>query len=222
MSDTTYNVFQHYGTNAERLAFVPNPAAAIKPLYIWYETDTNRVFIYTTAWNGPFAAVGGPITLHATTHSSGGSDPVDVTDLAGFTGLATDFLRGDATFGPLPVRTSAIGMVIDGGPVPITTGIKGYLEIPFACTIQAVTLLANISGSVVVDIWKDTFANFPPVVADTITAAAKPTIVAADKSQDVTLTGWNTAIAAGDILAFNVDSVATITKLTLSLKVQVT
>jgi hypothetical protein len=222
MSDTTYNVFQHYGTNAERLAFVPNPAAAIKPLYIWYETDTNSVYIYTTAWNGPFNAVGGPLTLHAPTHSLGGTDPVDVTDLAGFTGLVTDFLKGDATFGSLPARISSLGLIIDGGITPIAVGLKGYLEIPFACTILAVTLLADQVGSIVFDIWKDIYGSFPPTVADTITAAAKPTISAANKSQDTTLVGWNTAIAAGDILAFNVDSVATIQKVTLSLKVQVT
>lgn len=108
--------------------------------------------------------------------------------------------------------------VIDGGGAVITTGVKGYLEIPFGMTIERVTLMADVSGSIVIDIWKDTYANFPPTVADTITAAAKPTIAAAVKAQDATLTGWTTAVAAGDILAFNVDSVSTITKLTISIK----
>lgn len=81
-------------------------------------------------------------------------------------------------------------------------------------------MLADQSGSIVVDIWKDTYANFPPDNADSITAAAPPTISGAQKSQDATLTGWTTAIAAGDILAFNVDSCATITRVTISLKVE--
>jgi hypothetical protein len=51
MSDTTYEVFQHYGTNAERLAFVPNPAGSIQPIYIWYETDTGDAYIYDTSWH---------------------------------------------------------------------------------------------------------------------------------------------------------------------------
>jgi hypothetical protein len=50
MSDTTYELFQHYGTNAERLAFVPDPAAGIQPLYAWYETDTGSLYIYYTSW----------------------------------------------------------------------------------------------------------------------------------------------------------------------------
>jgi len=120
---------------------------------------------------------------------------------------------------PAAVKTLTLTFIIDGGGSAITTGQKGHLEIPFACTIQAATLLADQSGSIVIDIWKDTYANFPPTVADTITASAKPTLSSAQKYQDTTLTGWTTAISAGDILAFNVDSAATVTRVTLSLKV---
>lgn len=113
----------------------------------------------------------------------------------------------------------AIEFVIEGGGSAITTGIKGDLEIPFGCTIVRSTLLADQSGSIVVDIWKDTYANFPPLVGDSITASAKPTISSSNKAQDSTLTGWTTLITAGDILRFNVDSITTITRATLSLKV---
>lgn len=114
---------------------------------------------------------------------------------------------------------SALVFVIDGGGSAIETGEKGHLEIPFACTIDQVTMEADQSGSIVVDIWKDTYANFPPTDADSITAAAPPTITTAQKSQDSTLTGWTKAITAGDCLAFNVDSCTTITRVTISLKV---
>lgn len=118
-----------------------------------------------------------------------------------------------------PTVTRSIVCVIDGAGSAITTGIKADVYVPYACTITAVTMLADQSGSIVVDIWKDTFANYPPTVADSITAAAKPTISAADKSQDTTLTGWTLAIAAGSTLRFNVDSAATITRLHLALTV---
>ncbi len=114
---------------------------------------------------------------------------------------------------------ASVGITIDGGGSAITTGVKGYIEVPYACTINQVTLLADQSGSCVIDIWKDTYANYPPTVADTITAAAKPTISAATKSQDATLTGWTTSISAGDILGFNVDSASTLTRVHLILKV---
>ncbi len=115
---------------------------------------------------------------------------------------------------------NALVFIIDGGGSAITTGIKGYLEIPFKCEIQRVTLLADQSGSIVIDIWKDTYASFPPDDGDSITASAPPTISGALKAQDATLTAWTKTINAGDILAFNVDSVATIERLTLVLKVK--
>jgi len=138
-------------------------------------------------------------------------------------------LTGDVTAGPGSgsqvatlknnYKISSIGITIDGGGSAITTGVKGYISVPYACTINSVTMLADVSGSSVVDIWKDTYANYPPTVADTITAAAKPTITAATKSTDATLTGWTTSVTADDILGFNVDSASTITRLHLILKV---
>jgi hypothetical protein len=114
-------------------------------------------------------------------------------------------------------RKVAIPFIIDGGGSAITTGIKGDLEIPFACTIQAARAAADQSGSIVVDIWKDTYANYPPTDADTITASAPVTISTATKSEDTTLTGWTTTITAGDFLRFNVDSATTVTRVLVSL-----
>lgn len=119
-------------------------------------------------------------------------------------------------------KTRQIGITIDGSGSVITTGIKGYKSFPVAGTITGVRMLADQSGSVVIDIWKDTYANYPPTVADTITAAAKPTITTAIKSEDTTLTGWTTAVNAGDVFGFNVDSVTTITRITLELTIVIT
>jgi len=113
-----------------------------------------------------------------------------------------------------------IGFLIDGGGVTITTGLKGFLEIPFGCTLLGWTLMPDQSGSIVIDVWKDTYANFPPTDADAMPGASKePTITATTKAQDVVITDWlTTDIRSGDILGFNVDSCTTITRVTLSLK----
>lgn len=120
----------------------------------------------------------------------------------------------------LYVRQSAIEVVIDGGGAAITTGVKGYLEVPFDCTVTAWRLVADVSGSIVIDVWKDTYANFPPLVADTIAGSEKPTLSAAQKNEDANLTTWTTALTDGDWLAFNVDSAATVTRVTLALTVR--
>jgi hypothetical protein len=114
-------------------------------------------------------------------------------------------------------RLRSLYTIITGTPISI--GVKADLLVPFACSIVQVTLLADQAGNVILDIWKNTFANFPPTVANTITAAAKPTLSAASKSQNNTLVGWTTAITAGDILRLNVDSASTITRLTVALDV---
>ena len=122
--------------------------------------------------------------------------------------------------GDLAGPLGEINFIMDGGGEVLSTGIQGDIQLPTGYTITEAILLADQSGSIVIDIWKDTYANYPPTVADTITASAKPTLSSAIKSSDATLTGWTTAIAAGDILRVNIDSVSTITRVTLSLKVQ--
>jgi hypothetical protein len=113
----------------------------------------------------------------------------------------------------------AIEFVIDGGGSVLTTGFKGFLVVPFTCNIVQWTLLGDVSGSIVVNVWKDTYANHPPVSGDKITASAPPTISSAVKGQSSTLTGWTTLLTKGDILAFNVDSVTSIKSVALSLQV---
>lgn len=115
--------------------------------------------------------------------------------------------------------TSSIIYVVDGGGSAITTGVKGDLQIPFTCKILDWVLLADQSGSVTVDIWKDTYANYPPTSADAITGSAAVSITNNVKNQSSTLTGWTTTINSNDILRFNVSSVATITRLTITLDV---
>lgn len=115
-----------------------------------------------------------------------------------------------------PVDLSGFSFIIDGGGAVITTGEQGDVEIPFGAKILEVKLFADVSGSIVVDIWRDNFTNHPPTNADSITASATPTLSSAQSSQDKTLVGWEIGLAKGDILLFNVDSVTTITRCTVA------
>ena len=119
------------------------------------------------------------------------------------------------------LATATINFVIDGGGSAITTGVKGYVEIPCAGKLTAWTLAADQSGAIKIDIWKDTYANYPPIDGDSITNGHEPEIVASGvKAQDLDIADWSgeDSLAAGDILVFNVDSVTAITFCTLSLK----
>lgn len=120
--------------------------------------------------------------------------------------------------GDTPSNVITITFIIDGGGSAITTGQKGYLEIPFACTITGWTLLADQVGSIVIDVWKSTYAGFPPTAANSIAGTEKPTLSSAQKNQNLSLTTWTTSVAAGDILAFSVESATTVTRVILSIR----
>ncbi|MFA5048493.1 MAG: hypothetical protein WC516_05730 [Patescibacteria group bacterium] len=122
---------------------------------------------------------------------------------------------------PITILTSGLEYMIDGGGAEIADGIAGWLEVPFDCTIKACRLFADQAGAIKLDIWKDTYANYPPNNDNTITGANEPEISASGvKDEDTTLTSWTTSLSKGDVLYFNVDSCTTIQKCLVSLTVQ--
>jgi hypothetical protein len=115
-------------------------------------------------------------------------------------------------------RTGTIGITIDGGGSAITTGSKGFIYIPYACTISSATLLADQSGSIVIDVKKVAYGSFPTTAS--ICASALPTLSTAQNSQDSTLTGWTKTISAGDVIEFEVSGTPTsVTRVSLILAV---
>lgn len=103
----------------------------------------------------------------------------------------------------------------EGGDV-ISTGVKGYITIPFNCYIDGFTLLASPSGSMVVDIHKSTYAAFPTTAS--ICASELPTLSGAQKATNRAIASWTKTLTEGDILEFHVDSCATITRASVSLR----
>jgi hypothetical protein len=115
------------------------------------------------------------------------------------------------------LRVSTLGITIDGGGEAITTGTKGYAVVPFSCTIQSWSVVADQSGSIVLDVWKHTAV---PTNSNTITASAKPTLSAAQLAVAQAATGWTTAVSANDVLGFEVESATTVTRATLTIACQ--
>jgi hypothetical protein len=175
--------------------------------------------------SGAAATVQGNLNTHAglTTTAHGGiaaSNDSRLSDARTPTAHESTHLTGG---GDVLALTEDIEFVIDGSGSAITTGMKGCLQVDFPCTIQSATLLADQSGSVVVDIFKCTYAAFAPPThpasGDKITSSTPPTISSATKATDSALSSWTTTISAGDILGFNVNSCTTITRVTVVLKV---
>ena len=177
-----------------------------------------------TSVSGTGTAFGLTLTGTVTTSGNltlGGTLAVPIANItATGTPSATTFLRGDGSWAT-PAGgggTATIGATIDGSGGTITIGQKGYIQVPYACTINSWRLIANASGSIVVDVWKAAAPTIP-TVANTITGSALPTLSSQQTAASSTLTGWTTSVAANDIIGFNVDSATTVSWVILQLLV---
>jgi hypothetical protein len=119
------------------------------------------------------------------------------------------------------VATRTVGITIDGGGSAITTGVKGYIQVPYSGTISKWTLLADQTGDIVIDVWVEDYAGALPDNTDSITGGNEPEISGNVKATDSTLTGWGTTVTAGDVFGFNVDSATDIERVTLTIEVVV-
>lgn len=187
---------------------IPTGALASGGVYRFTYDQTDDKWIV----NGRFADM-------VTTNNFSTSYP-DLNAIEAISGTDGVLRKTDANTWALDDGTTNLMFVHDNVGNEVETGIKGDIHVPFACTITEVRLFADQTGSIVVDLWKDTYANYPPTDADSITASAVPTISAATKSEDTTLSGWTTSVAAGDVIRVNVDSVTDVTRFTLALTVK--
>lgn len=148
---------------------------------------------------------------------------VDASDASPFGNGDALFLHftpaGDAGISAAE-QISGIEVEIGDGANEIATGIAGWLEIPFDSEIEAVRLVADVTGDIVIDIWSEAYASLPATDADSITGGNEPELTNDLTYEDSTLTGWTTTLVAGEWLYFNVDSVTDVTRITLSLSVR--
>ena len=86
------------------------------------------------------------------------------------------------------------------------------MPIPRALTINGWDIVSDAAGAIVVEVSKDTYANFPPDFStDQISGTEDPTLVATNqKNQDISFSSFSGAISKGDVMGFNVLSVTTV------------
>jgi hypothetical protein len=142
--------------------------------------------------------------------STGSTGPTGPTGPQGVTGPA-----GSGSTSSL-IRT--IGISLDGAGSDITTGIKGDVFVPYNLTIDSWTLFSPQTGSIVIDVWKSSYASYPPTVSNRIAGTERPTLATQSKNQDLVLSSWTTSVVENDFIRFNVDSCSGIQKVTLAIK----
>jgi len=146
------------------------------------------------------------------------SGVVGITHIAPFASGSMIVGRGTAAMPIVQARLAAIEFIIDGGRSVITSGKHGDYEIPFPAEINRVTLLGDQSGNININILKNSYANYPPTLANSICSGGLvPHTSGNIKYQDAILSGWNKVIASGDILAFYAGDASSIQRCTISL-----
>ena len=132
-------------------------------------------------------------------------------------GAANDVLQFDASQNASFVsNTRTLNFIIDGGGSAITTGSKGYVVLDGDYTVTGWTILADQSGSIVVDVNRATYTNFPTFT--NIDGTEPPTLSSGQKAEDLSLSSWTTTLSARDVLEFNVSSASTVTRVTVALR----
>ena len=183
--------------------------------------NTNYINFYTSAASGTPASVRFQIGKNGELGIGGGTYGSSGQFLqSGGTGAAPSWVT-------IPSSTYVgLEFIISGGSSVITTGTKGYCEIPFPCTVIAWTIIlysasgAAVTDSITIDVLGDTYANTISS-ASIVGTGTKPFVTAATKNQS-TPTGWTTTtIPQGEILGFNVTSApASAINCLISLKLQ--
>jgi hypothetical protein len=106
----------------------------------------------------------------------------------------------------------------------IQAGSKVFIYLPASVTFAGWTVVGDGQvGSIVLDVWADTLANFiagTMSAADTIAGSEKPTVSAARGAQDSNLTTWDPDVDAGYVVAVNVDSCATFEVATVTFRLE--
>ena len=111
--------------------------------------------------------------------------------------------------GGLPTWTSLHGrieMEFNGHGLPPAIGIKTDFVVPHDMLITNWTMLADVEGSIEVDLWKSNLDDYPPTVAGSVTGTDKPRLSSQVKASSSALTGWTKTWLAGECIRVNLDS----------------
>ena len=99
---------------------------------------------------------------------------------------------------------------MDGQGGVVSTGSKGYIAIPYNATIDRWIVMANTSGSIAIDIRRNS------------TSLVGTGTLGLTSSQFTTggITGWSsTSVSTNDIIEFSVNSATTVSRVNLAIVV---
>lgn len=133
----------------------------------------------------------------------------------------TAFVKAAVDAIPATEATATINAALDGGGSVIAPGQSVKVEVSGPATITEARLLGDVSGSLSVQVWRSTYAEWDGNPVDGGgTLLGTLTMSGAVKLTDSTLTGWTKTLADEDILTFVVTGTpSAVSNATIALKV---
>lgn len=117
--------------------------------------------------------------------------------------------------------TLNLQVVIGTGQQVINTGSLGNYAGPYDFQYQILgwSAVAPLAGNVNIKVEKIAYSSFPGTT--TLISGSDPIVISsAQKAQDLAPTGWSPTINVGEVLVFNVASVAVMTQVNISMKIK--
>lgn len=204
-STNLYNIFAGIGTGGEGSSTLIQPGSNITTGGTAASPSIN--LIASPSING--LTTSGLTTIKANFTVTGNTT---LNTLTANTLSASTYLGNG---GNLTGITGAFGITIDGSGNVIRCGQKGFIIIPYNCAILSWSIIGNASGNCAVDLWKSASV---PTSANTITGTQKPILHCQQVNFSSSVSTWTTGLTANDIIAFNVISAETVTKVTVTIK----
>jgi hypothetical protein len=119
-------------------------------------------------------------------------------------------------------KAGSCGVIFTSVSGVVTNGTTGYAQVPYNGTITGWTLVStSASGSCTVTVFKDTFANYPPIISTDNIFTVQPALVSQIKNQNLspTFVGSQATVAAGDWIGFTISGVALVSWVNLTLSI---
>lgn len=125
------------------------------------------------------------------------------------------------TYQNFPGRTGSCGVTFDGQGGVISNGKTAYAQIPYNGTLTSWTLVSDVSGSCTITVFKDTYANYPPLSPSDNIYSVQPSLSSANRNQNLTPTyiGSQATVTAGDYMGFTISGVTSITWANLTIQI---
>lgn len=119
------------------------------------------------------------------------------------------------------IKTGSCGVTFDGQGGVISNGRTAYVQVPYNGTLTGWTLVAAQSGSCTITVFKDTYANYPPVTPADNIYSVQPALASAIRNQNLTPTyvGSQATVTAGDWIGFTISGVTTVTWVNLTISI---